>query len=228
MRSSPIRAEEQAWRNGGQGEGMVYEATPQKKYGRKQRVKLSSSLLLKPDPPWWNKYIDTVKMVQSQLWKLQSCHLCWDFATTSCALWASGIAAAAASFAHLGSGYHFMMQIIRSSKARAGSLLMGCHSIPTGLAFSAPGCLYEKKMAPGLLYVFCGVRRNPKPHFSAPLDGGEVWKINLCLQALWKVHGFSGSSRSTPVEFLERKNHGSHSDTMVSSPRNLEVWKDFG
>lgn len=96
-----------------------------------------------------------MKMVQSQLWKVQSCHPCWDFTITSCALWASRISAQAASFAPLGSGYHFMMQIIRSSKAGADSLLMGCHSIPTGLACSAPGCLYGKQWLLG--YFVCAV-----------------------------------------------------------------------
>ena len=112
-------------------------------------------------------------MVQSQLWKVQSCHPCWDFTITSCALGASRISAEPASFAPLGSGYHFMMQIIRSWKAGADSLLMGCHSVPTGLVCSAPGCLYGKKMAPGLLCVCCGIRRNPKPHFFCTIGWGR-------------------------------------------------------
>lgn len=93
-----------------------------------------------------------------------------------------------------------------------------------------PALPQDACMEKWLLGCFCvcwGTRRNPKPHFSAPVNGGEIWKLNLCLQALWRVHGFSGSPRSTPVEFLERKDNGSHSDAMVSSPQESWGLKGF-
>lgn len=42
-------------------------------------------------------------------------------------------------------------------------------------------CLFVL-MAPGLLCICCGVRRNPKPHISALLDWGGVREMNLGLE----------------------------------------------
>lgn len=73
-------------------------------------------------------------------------------------------------------------------------------------------------MATELLCVYRGIRRNPKPQFSALLDWGKVRKMRLFLKALWKFHEFSWVFGNTSVECLGKEIFAVCWDAAVTPP----------
>lgn len=174
MRSSPIRAEEQAWRNCGAGEGYgKYEATPQKS------VEGNKGLNYPPHPFWSLTLLGkTSKLTQWRRYKVNSGK---SKAVISVGILPSppvpcGHPRSLLKLLHLHIWGLVIISWCRSlgaRKAGANSLLMGCHSIPTGLACYAPGCLYGEKNGSWVALRVLWGQEESKATFFCTIEWGQ-------------------------------------------------------
>lgn len=169
-------------------------------------------------PPWWNNQEDGTKSTLEspklsswlRLYRCLPCPvgipgLCWSCFICTSGVWVSSLGA-----------------------WRLGQNLCLWAVIPSPQDLSALSLkAYMEKNGYWVALCVLWDQKESKTTFFALLDRGGITKIYLCLKALWKVHGFSGLSGSTPVEFLERKDDESYWDAVVSNSRNFGGLKGF-